>query len=175
MTDPTPSKARHRAKREQAEQKRQKAYLHFLAGYKLREIADMVGYSSRQAVWSAIQSYREHEQQMTRNEARLYVIEVLQALKTRAWPQAANGDLQAINTIAKLERLHSEIAGLFAPRQVEHSGPEGGPIELKQLQSLSEKELDDLLAGLFAQVAARAEGAGGGSAGGAGAAGGDAA
>jgi len=57
------------------------------------------------------------------------------------------------------------------PQAFQHSGPDGGPIQFAQL---SERELDDLLAGLFAQVAARSEGAGGATPGGEGAAGGDA-
>src|SRR3990172_4577436 len=57
------------------------------------------------------------------------------------------------------------------PQAFQHSGPDGGQIQFAQL---SERELDDLLAGLFAQVAARSEGAGGATPGGEGAAGGGA-
>src|SRR3990172_2780046 len=57
------------------------------------------------------------------------------------------------------------------PQAFQHSGPDGGQIQFAQL---SERELDDLLAGLFAQVAARAEGAGGAVTRGEGAAGGGA-
>jgi len=170
--NPSSAKTRTRQRQEAARQRRKKAYLNWLAGYKLREIAEMLHYNSEQAVHEAIKSYRSEADRKTRTEARLYVLETLDALKTRVWPSAAQGDVRAVDSIVKLTRLYAELQDLFAPRRLEHTGADGGPIQFAQL---SEKELDDLLAGLFAQVAARAERNGGSGAGGAGAAGGAAA
>ena len=164
------AKARARARQEAAKQNREKAYRLWLAGYKYREIAEQCGYRSKQVAEYNVRSYRGQENRETRLEARYHVIEILEALRTRIWPAAANGDVRAIDSIVKMLRLESDIAGLFAPRQMEHSGPDGGPITIDQLSRMSERELNDLLSGLFARASTAGAGTGGAPADGAGAA-----
>lgn len=71
---------------------------------------------------------------------------------------------------AFLDRAEGTVTKHF-----EHSGPDGGPITIEQLSRMSERELNDLLSGLFARASTSGAGTGGAPAGGEGAPGGAAA
>ena len=167
---PAPITAKGRRERRQYEAalKRQRALELRMGGYTYQQCADATGYKSRGAAKAAIKSALKAIDREAAEEVREMELARIEKMRTVLWPLVGKADLNAIDRDLKLSRYYAELQGLLR-QKIEHSGPDGGPIQFSQL---SEKEIDDLLAGLFAQVAARAEGTSSGAPGGEGAAGG---
>src|SRR3990172_8486749 len=165
------TKGRRERRMYEAAQKRRRALELRMAGNIYEDIAQAVGYKSRSAAKNAIKSALRAIDREPAADVKALELERLDKILTALWGLVGTGDVQAIDRVIRVMHQRAQYLGLYAPKQLEHSGPDGGPIQFAQL---SEKELDDLLAGLFAQVAARAEGAGGAVTRGEGAAGGGA-
>ena len=46
------------------------------------------------------------------------------------WGKAKEGDLDAIDRVLRIQKRRAEYLGLDAPKKQEHTGAEGGPIEV---------------------------------------------
>ena len=135
------TKGRRERRQYEAAMKRRRALELRLAGHTFEQIAQATGYKSRAAAKNAVQSSLRHIDREPTEKMRELELQRLDAVLTQLWPLIGKADLLAIDRFAKLARLRYELTGLLV-HKVEHSGPDGGPI---QYANLTNAELDALI------------------------------
>lgn len=114
------------------------------AGKNFQDIADELGYSSRQHASKDLCRVLELAKSEERFEADTYrELEAarLDELQAAMWEQALAGDPRAVDTVLRISDRRSKLLGLDMPVKAEVSGPDGGaialgPVSLAQLHKL---------------------------------------
>ncbi len=63
-------------------------------------------------------------------EVREMELQRLDVMLVALWPKARAGHAESVDRILRIMKRRAEYLGLDAPKKQEHSGPDGGPIEL---------------------------------------------
>jgi len=58
------------------------------------------------------------------------------------WPAAQHGDVDAVKALLQVFKRQAALLGMDAPQRMEHSGPDGAPIEIDERITLSQDERD---------------------------------
>jgi hypothetical protein len=92
-------------------------------------IADQLGYSNRSGAWQAVQAALKRAVIEPAREQRIIADQRLDFLLQRSLVAFADGDLDQIRNILAIEKRRADLWGLDAPKGVEVTGRDGGPIE----------------------------------------------
>lgn len=130
---------RERNHRGQLAARRKQAWALYLAGETSRRaIGRAIGVShvTVSRYLSAILDEIHQETVATAREARRVELARLDAQLRNLWPQALRGNLKAHELVLKIGERRSRLLGLEAPEKREHSGPEGGPVQVQPVPAL---------------------------------------
>ena len=100
-----------------------------MSGATLQQVADRVGYNSRQSVWNAIKRVLDHDDHVVASEFRAMHVARLERLLLGVWNAAIGGDDKASQQALRILIEIGKVTGVAAPIKVEATGPGGGPIE----------------------------------------------
>lgn len=141
---------------EQAERYREVVRLR-TAGLKFHEIAERVGYASRSSAKEAYDAALRWWGREAVNDLRTIEGERTEELwrqvfgRILATPESTNEFVSLVNTAVKVSQRRAALFGLDAPRQVEISGEDGGPLRtdvgeilLERIQALAAERGVDL-------------------------------
>lgn len=125
-------------------QRQQKALELRNLGVGFDRIAQELGYSDRSGAWRAVKAALDRAVVEPAHEQRVIQSQRLDMLVRSALAAVLAGDLDQISNVLRVEKRRAELWGLDAPRSVEVSGPDGGPVKtdvgallLERLQSLT--------------------------------------
>jgi hypothetical protein len=110
-------------------------------GHTLRQIADLLGWRSIPAVHKAIREAIDGATFEAVDEMRTVTAERYDGMIKTYYPLAVEGDTDAAMIVLRIEAQRARLFGLDAPVKTEVSGPEGGPIEIVDIEKL----VDDYL------------------------------
>jgi hypothetical protein len=104
--------------------RRGKAFTMRLQGATFPQIAQQLGYNSRQAAWADYQAAlrdaaAEYDDDIA--DARTFELERLDAIIARAWEFADAGDIKALDVLLRCTDRRAKLLGLDRPVQVELS------------------------------------------------------
>lgn len=136
-----------------AEKRRQAVELR-KAGATFDEIATALGYSNKGTAFRAVEqalkeSVREPALQLIELE-----VQRLDMMLRALWPAVVRGQLGAVDRAIRVAERRARLLGLDAAQQVQHSGPDGGPIPVS-FEGMSEEEKVARLAELGAEIERR--------------------
>ena len=112
-----------------AVQKQQQALEMRIAGHNWQEIADTLGYSDHSGAFRAVESALQKTLKAPSEEYRIITLERLTTVLKTFWPGMLGGDIQAGKMVLQTVSDIRKLLGLDAPVQMEHSGPDGNPIQ----------------------------------------------
>jgi len=100
-----------------------------MSGATLQQIADRLGYASRQAAWKATTSLLERQEQAVSGEWRAFQVARLERLLVAVWQKALDGDDRAGQQALKIVQEIGRTTGASRPMRVEasHPGPSMEP------------------------------------------------
>ena len=129
------------------QQKRQRALKLRLAGKTYDEIGKALGIDKSTA-WDAVQSAISAIPNEAAAEVLAQELSRLDRMLGGVWVKAASGDVDAVRAMLAIMARRAKYLGLDAPTKAEHSGPNGGPIQINglDLSSLSDAQLEALSA-----------------------------
>ncbi len=94
-----------------------------MSGATLQQIADRLGYNSRQAVFKATTSLLERQEREVTAEWRAFQVARLERLLLAVWQDALDGDDRASQQALKIVQEIGRTAGASRPIRVEASHP----------------------------------------------------
>lgn len=115
-------------KRVSAAEKRRQAVELRKAGATFEEIAQAVGYSNKGTAYRAVEQALKDAVREPARELIELEVQRLDLLLRAIWPQVARGHLGAVDRALRVAERRSRLLGLDAAQQIQHSGPDGGPI-----------------------------------------------
>ena len=90
----------------------------------MQQIADRLGYNSRQAVWKATTSILERQEQAVSEQWRAFQVARLERLLLAVWQDALDGDDRAGKEALRIVQEIGRTTGVSGPMRVEaHAGP----------------------------------------------------
>ena len=101
------------------------------AGYTFREIATALGYGGPAGAHYAFKAALKTMVRPAAEEARAVELARLDAMLKPLWPSAQRGNLKAIAAVLRLMERRAAYLGLDAPTRTEHTGADGGPIQVE--------------------------------------------
>lgn len=132
----------------EAAQKQQRALELRNLGVGFDRIASELGYADRSGAWRAVKAALDRAVVEPAHEQRIIQSQRLDMLVRQALQAVLAGDLDQIPNVLRVEKRRAELWGLDAPRAVEVSGPDGGPLKtdvgallLERLQALTPQDL----------------------------------
>lgn len=127
------------------------------AGVGYAKIAESLGYGGPSGAYNAIRSALKRTLQEPADELRSLEVERLDALLLGLWTKAKGGDTWAVDRVLRIMERRAALLGLDAPRRIENTGKNGGPMvvvhQRPDLSALTDSELE-LLTALGDKVAA---------------------
>ncbi len=93
-----------------------------MSGATFQQIADRLGYNSRQAVWKATTSILERQEQAVSEELRAFHLARLERLLLAVWQDALDGDDRAGQQALRIVQEIGRTSGASGPMRVEASG-----------------------------------------------------
>lgn len=130
------------------------------AGATFEEIAGTLGADGRPLFSNKGNAYRAVEQALKESvrEPALQLIELevqrLDLMLRALWPQVVSGKLGAVDRALRVAERRARLLGLDAAQQVQHSGPDGGPIPV-DVSGMTEEEKEARLRDLVAEAQRR--------------------
>lgn len=109
--------------------KQQKALELRRLGASYDRIAEQLGYSNKSGAWHAVQAALKRAVIEPAREQRIIADQRLDLLLQRSLRAFADGDLDQVRNILAIEKRRADLWGLDAPKGVEVTGKDGGPIE----------------------------------------------
>lgn len=100
------------------------------AGASYEQIAKELGLSNKSAAHKMVKRGIESIPREAAEDVRELELSRLDTMSRALWEKAAKGDGFAIERMLKIMKRRAEYLGLDAPKKQEHSGPEGGPIDI---------------------------------------------
>ena len=137
------SSKRDRIAAEQNERRRKALELR-KAGANYQQIADRLGLANKSMAWQAVHAAIRDIVREPAEAVLTIELARLDALLLGVWTAAKAGDVRAIDRALRIMERRSAYLGLDAPKRTEHTGKDGGPIEL-DLSKLTEAQIDRLL------------------------------
>jgi hypothetical protein len=116
--------------RERSATRRVEAFAMRRAGHSFRVIAETLGVSIGQAHADVMETLRETAtlEAEQREPVRQMEIARLDAWLTRVQLRIDAGEMTAVDVALRLQKRRADLLGLDAPKRLEATGPEGGPI-----------------------------------------------
>jgi len=93
-----------------------------MAGATLQQVADRLGYKSRQAVWKATTSLLERQERKASAEWQAFHLARLERLLLAVWHDALDGDDRAGQQALRIVQEIGRTTGASGPMRVEASG-----------------------------------------------------
>ncbi len=87
-----------------------------MSGATLQEVADKLGYRSRQAAWKATTSLLERQEAAASDEWRAFHLSRLERLLLGQWHPAISGDSEASLSCLRILQQIGKVTGVAAPR-----------------------------------------------------------
>jgi hypothetical protein len=116
-------------------------------------IAGSLGYASPNGAYKAIHTALRAVLREPAEELRTLEVERLDALLDGLWKKAASGDTWSVDRALKIMERRANLLGLDAPKKIENTGKDGGPIrheiagpDYSNLTLKEQFELDQMLA-----------------------------
>jgi hypothetical protein len=100
-----------------------------MAGRNYYEIADALGYSGHTSALAAVNKALEKTLEEPSQRYRSMTLERLTKVLQVHWPAMLARDDAATRHVLNALKDIRQLMGLDAPQRLEHSGPEGGPIQ----------------------------------------------
>ena len=100
-----------------------------LAGRTYQEIADALGYSNHNGANNAVKSALRKTLDVPCDEFRQLTLERLTKVLQTHWPTMLRGDVPASRICLQTIGDMRQLMGVDMPARVEHSGPDGHPIQ----------------------------------------------
>ncbi len=94
-----------------------------MAGATLQQVADRLGYKSRQAAWKATTSLLERQEQAVSEQWRAFHLARLERLLLAVWQDALDGDDRASQQALRIVQEIGRTTGASRPMRVEASHP----------------------------------------------------
>lgn len=124
------------------------------AGVGFGDIAERLGYADASGAYRAVKTALKKTLQEPADEVRRIELERLDRMLLGLWPKATKGDTWAVDRVLRIMERRAGLLGLDAPKRVENTGKDGGPIRLEteprhDFSALSPEEqfaLDQMLA-----------------------------
>ena len=152
-----PAKETKVAPRQIAAQDRQKKALDMRLGCaSWTKIAKKLGYASHAGAINAVSTILSRTDYEETNHFRSLTLERLTRIMSVYWPGMLEGDVPSAKICLQTIKDMREVAGLDMPAKVEHSGPEGSPIQ-HQVVTLDVGDITDALQALRDAGAVRVE------------------
>lgn len=111
-----------------------------MSGATLQEVADRLGFNSRQAVWKATTSLLERQEREATAEWQALQLARLERLLLAVWQDALDGDNRAGQQALRILQELGKLTGVSGPRRVETSGSAPATESLPALANMSEAE-----------------------------------
>lgn len=121
-------------------------------GLSYTQIAKRIGCSTAWAQKLVVTALAETVRERNLATADLIQIDLerLDAALLAIWPGVVNGDVSKIDRLLRILQRRARMLGLDAPKKIEASGPDGGPIEVglgvdetrRQIAQILEKYCD---------------------------------
>ena len=127
-----------------------------LAGRTWQEIADALGYASTGGAVAAVKTVLSRSDADYGDSFRTLTLERLTKILQTYWPAMLRGDQSSATVCLKTIKDMRDVTGIDMPARVEHSGPEGNPIQ-HQVVTLDVGDIEDALATLRDAGAIRVE------------------
>jgi hypothetical protein len=104
--------------------RRAQAFRLRIQGATFPQIAEQLGYNSRQAAWADYQAALrdaalEYDDDIA--DARTFELERIEAIVNRAWEHSELGDIKALDVLLRCSDRRAKLLGLDRPQQVELS------------------------------------------------------
>lgn len=127
------------------------------AGGSYRAIGQQLGISHVQAQRDCETVLRELQQQSLglADEWRTLQLQRCEDMILGLWARARGGDTEAIGATVKVMRHQADLLGLDAPKRIETSGIDGGPIEIDERITVSQAERDERILAIIDAARAR--------------------
>ena len=106
----------------------------------MQQVADCLGYRSRQAAWKATTSLLERQEQAVSEEWRAFQVARLERLLLAVWQNALDGDDRAGQQALRIVQEIRRTTGASRPMRVEPSGRGSAEEPLPALANMSEAE-----------------------------------
>lgn len=117
-------------------------------GVDFDRIAAELGYADRSGAWRAVEAGLKRSIVEPAHEQRVLQSNRLDLLTRQALQAVLAGDLDQIQNVLRIEKRRSDLWGLDAPKNVEVTGPNGGPVQtdvgallLERLRQLNGSEV----------------------------------
>jgi hypothetical protein len=120
-------------------QKQQRALELRNLGLSYDRIADQLGYAGRSGAWNAVRAALDRALVEPAREQRIIADQRLDLLLQRVLPAVLQGDLDQVRNVLAIEKRRADLWGLDAPKGVEVTGADGGPIETDVGQLLRQR------------------------------------
>ena len=121
--------SKYSLRRLDAVEKQRRAVELRLAGRTFQEIADTLGYSTHSGAINAVKDVLQKTLGVPSAEFRELTLERLTKILQVQWPDMLRGELPAAKVCLQAIGDMRQLMGVDMPARVEHSGPEGNPIQ----------------------------------------------
>ena len=143
--------------RQLAAQDRQKKALELrLTGVSWAKVAKKLGYASHAGAINAVSTILSRTDYEEAKGFRSLTLERLTRIMAVYWPGMLDGDVSAAKVCLQTIRDMREVTGIDMPARIEHSGPDGTPIQ-HQVVTLAVGDITDALNALRDAGAVRVE------------------
>ena len=113
-----------------AQERQLKALELRLAGVTYQQIADELGYASRQGAFKAVEAALRLTLREPADSLRRISAERLDRATLAIWRAVNAGDLQAIDRLLRIEARRAKLLGLDSPQRQEVAGADDGPLKI---------------------------------------------
>ena len=127
-----------------------------MAGRTWQEIADALGYASHTGAIAAVKAVLARSVADYGHSFRTLTLERLTKILQTYWPAMLRGDQSSATVCLKTIKDMRDVTGIDMPARVEHSGPEGNPIQ-HQVVTIDVGDIEDALTTLRDAGAIRVE------------------
>ena len=143
--------------RQLAAQDRQKKALELrLTGVSWAKVAKKLGYASHAGAINAVSTILSRTDYEEAKGFRSLTLERLTRIMAVYWPGMLDGDVSAAKVCLQTIRDMREVTGIDMPASIEHSGPDGNPIQ-HQVVTLAVGDITEALNALRDAGAVRVE------------------
>ena len=127
-----------------------------MAGRTWHEIADSLGYASTSGAVAAVRAVLSRSDADYGTQFRTLTLERLTKILQTYWPAMLRGDQSSATVCLKAIKDMRDVTGIDMPARMEHSGPDGSPIQ-HQVMTLDIGDISEALTTLRDAGAIRVE------------------
>ena len=148
--------SKYSLRRLDAAEKQRRAVELRMAGRTFQEIADTLGYSTHSGAINAVKDALQKTLGVPSAEFRELTLERLTKILQVQWPNMLRGEVSAAKVCLQAIGDMRQLMGVDTPARVEHSGPDGSPIQ-HEVVTLELADITEALSALRDAGAIRVE------------------